>query len=115
MRICKLNETGNLLLLSFKIEPLHGNRTDGFVTRLCRSTQPNVLEESTSGDIQFFKASDIKRGIVGLKIHRRLLGTVTAFLVYFRLVLRTFLYRFIWVTFRTLTRHILGSQLSLRA
>jgi hypothetical protein len=24
------------------------------VTRLCRSAQPNILEESTSGDVQFF-------------------------------------------------------------
>jgi len=31
------------------------------VTRLCRSTQPNVLK-STGGEIQFFNASQNKRG-----------------------------------------------------
>src|SRR5262245_60280451 len=33
------------------------------VMRLCRSTQLNVLEESTSSDVHFLGLLDIKRGI----------------------------------------------------
>src|SRR5262245_22118111 len=40
-------------------------------TGLCWSTQPSVLEERRSGDVQFFKASDIKRGFGALKIRQR--------------------------------------------
>jgi hypothetical protein len=42
------------------------------ITRLCRSTQSNVLEESTV-TFSFVLASENKRGLVALKIHRRLL------------------------------------------
>jgi hypothetical protein len=37
-------------------------RTDGYVTRLCRSTQPNVLNDS-SVMLGLFKVSDKKRAI----------------------------------------------------
>src|SRR5262245_26944703 len=38
-------------------------RTDGYVTWLCRSTQPNVLEERRSGDVQFFRLLTLREDL----------------------------------------------------
>src|SRR4030095_16375401 len=61
---------GTVVLVPTTEKQLFGvRRTDRYVTRLCRSTQPNVLNES-SVMLGLFKVSDKKRGIAACETER---------------------------------------------